>query len=224
MKRIVPTAVAISVGLVTLLGYFVEIAALQQVQQILLNWAVTLAGLAVIIGLVNLLIVNSRRVDQGDPGWPYSLVTILTALATIIIGVIESGVFSILLELIVPGSIATAPSLYKSGTITEVLLLGVITPAQAALLSLIMFLLVTAAVRMMRTKPNRNTVVFLASTVIVLVGWLPFRFMGPVNAFYEWYLAVPVAAGVRGILIGVALGVITVGVRILTGLERLYKE
>lgn len=224
MKRIVPTAVAIGVGLIVLLGYFVEVAALQQIQQILLNWAVTLAGLAVIVGVVNLLIVNGRRVDQGEPGWGYSLITILAALVTIVIGIFESGVLGALLELIVPGSSTAAPSLYRTGTITEVLFRGVISPSQAALLSLIMFLLVTSAVRMMRTKPSRNTLVFLVSVVIVLIGWLPFQFMAPFNAFYQWFLEVPVAAGVRGILIGVALGILTIGVRVLTGLERLYRE
>lgn len=224
MKRIVPTAVAIGVGLITLLGYFIQIAALQQVQQLLLNWAVTLAGLAVLVGVVNLLIVNGKRVDEGSPGWPYSLITILAALATITVGVIESGIFGSLLSSIVPEFQSRNVSLYHSGTITEILFRGVISPAQAGLLSLIMFLLVTAAVRMMRTKPSRNTVLFLASVVIVLVGWLPFGFMTPMNSFHEWFLAVPIAAGVRGILIGVALGILTIGIRVLTGLERLYKD
>ena len=59
---IIAGAFAVVSGLIVLAGYFVP--ALQEAQQLLLNWAVVLAGAAVIVGVFNLLscmLAASRR-------------------------------------------------------------------------------------------------------------------------------------------------------------------
>jgi hypothetical protein len=100
----------------------------------------------------------------------------------------------------------------------------VIAASQAALASLVMFFLVVAAVRMLHTRPNRWSILFLVAALVTLVGWLPLAFFGPLNAAREWLLNVAVSAGARGVLIGVSLGTLMVGLRLLVGVERPYKD
>ena len=89
---------------------------------------------------------------------------------------------------------------------------------------LVMFFLVVGAVRMLKSKPNGWSTLFLVAVVVTLVGWLPFGFMSSVNDFREWVLAVPALAGARGILLGIALGTVVVGLRVLIGAEHPYKD
>lgn len=211
MKYVIPAAIAIAVGLVTLLGYLIAIPELQTARVMLTDWAVVLAALAVLVGVINLLLVHTRRIQSGDRGSIYSLLTILAVLLTLLIGVFESRGTEI-------------PSLYQKPSVINSLFEGVIVASQATLASLVMIFLVVAAMRMLRSKPNVWSVVFVVVVVIVLIGWVPLIQMGIVSRLRQWLLSVPVAAGARGILLGVALGTLAIGLRVLTGAERPYKD
>jgi hypothetical protein len=67
---------------------------------------------------------------------------------------------------------------------------------------------------------------FAAAAVVVLVGSVPFtQIISPlIPETKEWIVNVPALAGVRGILLGVSLGIIATGLRVLTGLDRPYSE
>jgi hypothetical protein len=206
MRNVIPAAIAISVGLFTLLGYFFNGVVPLTLRLILTDWAVMLGALAVILGLVNLMMVHARRIEAQSQGWLYSALTVAALLVTLIAGLLEGG------------------NLYAPDSISNLLFNGVIVASQATLASLVMFFLVVAAVRMLRTKPNPWSILFLAVIVITLVAWLPFRQMGLANAFRDWMISVPAAAGARGIVLGVALGTVAIGLRVLTGVERPYKD
>ncbi|MCC6904888.1 MAG: hypothetical protein IT326_03530 [Anaerolineae bacterium] len=210
MKSVVPVATAISVGLVVLASYFVDLGELTALRLVLTDWAATLGGLAVLIGIGNLLLVHLRRVNQGVKGWPYSTLTLAFTLAMIIGGVLEA-------------SLRGPEALYARTSYTGLLFDGVIVASQAALASLVMFALVFAAVRMLHVRPVGWTVLFLVSAAVVLVGWIPLAGVTLFAALRTWLLGVPVVAGARGVALGVALGVVMVGLRVLTGLERPYR-
>jgi hypothetical protein len=207
MRNVIPAAIAISVGLITLLGYFFTGVIPVTLRLILTDWAVILGALAVILGLINLIAVHARRIEAQSRGWLYSVLTVAALLVTLLIGVLIDG-----------------GNLYAPDGLSNLLFTGVIAASQAALASLVMFFLVVAAVRMLRTKPNAWSILFLAVIVITLVAWLPFEQMGLANAFRDWMISVPAAAGARGIVLGVALGTIAIGLRVLTGVERPYKD
>jgi hypothetical protein len=211
MKYIIPAAVAIGVGLVTLASYFIQLPMLVIVREVFTGWAVVLAALAVLIGLLNLIVVNFRRIQTNAKGGWYSLLTVVAAVGTFFVGSAET---------LRNGS----PALYSEGSLTNTLFSGVVISSQAALAGLVMIFLVVAAVKMLRTKLNRWSIIFLTVVVIVLIGWIPLSFMRPVNALREWMIAVPVSAGARGILLGVALGTLMIGLRVLLGIERPYKD
>lgn len=211
MKYIIPAVIVISVGLITLLGYFVTLPQFQALRLVLTDWAVVLGGLAILVGVLNLILVNIRRVQSQAKGWGYSLITALAALLTFILGAGQN----------VWGG---GSNLYEPGSLTAFLFNSVVFPAQAALAALVAVFLIIAAFRLMHSKPDQWSIIFLVAAVIVLIGWLPYAFLTPVNGFREWVIGVPVSGGARGILIGVALGTLTVGLRVITGIERPYKD
>lgn len=211
MKYIIPAAIAIGVGIVTLIGYFIQTPELLAIRQILTGWAVILGGLAVVVGLLNLIVVNFRRMRTNNKGAFYSLLTVAAAVGTFVVGSLDS---------LRKGS----PTLYQEGSLIQLVFNGVIIPSQAALAALVMIFLVIAAVKLLKNKPNRWSIIFLFALLVVLVGWIPLSFLAPLNAFRDWAIAVPVSAGARGILIGVALGSVMIGLRVLTGIERPYKD
>ena len=211
MKYIIPAAIAIGVGLVILLSYLLPLPVLLPVRLVLTDWAAILAGLAVLVGILNLLLVHTRRIQAGDRGAIYSLLTILSVLITLGIGVYES--FD-----------TDTPALYQESSMTYMLYQGILVASLATLSSLVLFFLVVAAVRMLRSKPNAWSLLFLAVVVIILVGWIPLTYFAPLVNFRQWIITVPATAGARGILLGVALGTVVIGLRVLTGTERPYRD
>lgn len=209
MKRILPTALLISLGFVTLLGFFIQNAILLAIRLALTEWAVILAGLALLLGMLNLLIVHLRKMQSATRGWPYSVLVVLSAIAVLALGLLEG-----------PQAITQETSAI------QVVFTGILSATQAALAGLVVFSLVYAAVRMFDRQPGLTTTSFLLVVVIVLLGWLPISLIqgSPLPGLRNWLLAVPATAGARGILLGVALGTVTLGLRVLVGAEWPYRE
>ena len=211
MKYIIPGAVTIGVGLIVLLSYLIPDRVLIAARLALVDWTVVLAGLAVLVGVLNLLLVHVRRIQSAHAGRFYSFLTILAVLFMLGVGALESYRTG-------------APALYQKASLTGVLFNGVIMASLAALASLVMFFLVVSAVRMLKAKPGGWSVLFLLAVLVSLVGWIPLSLMSPVNDFRQWLVNVPVSAGTRGILLGIALGTLVIGLRVLVGAERPYKD
>ncbi len=211
MRHVIPAAIAIGVGLVTLLGTFFTGSQLLALRLVFTDWAAILAALAVLLGLANLLTVHARRIDARAAGWPYSLLTALAAVGTLAVGLLE-------------GFTGGGAVLYDATSVTNLLFNSVLVASQAALASVVMVFLVAGAVRMLRNKPNLWSAGFVLVVIVTLVGWLPFSFLSPANRLREWLISVPAAAGARGVLLGVALGTVAIGLRVLTGVERPYRD
>ena len=210
MKYILPAAIAIGTGLIVLFSYLIPIPDLLIARGVLIDWAVIVAGLVVLLGVANVIIVNARRIQRGETGWGYNLLTVGALVFMLAVGVFESY--------------GKTPTLYESTSLTGVLYSGVLVASQAALASLIVFFLVVAAMRLMRVRPNAWSLLFVVVVVFMLVSWLPLGLTRPLLGLREWFLTVPVMAGARGILLGVALGTVVFGLRVLTGSERPYKD
>jgi len=73
---------------------------------------------------------------------------------------------------------------------------------------------------------NFESFLLVVACLVVLVGQAPLaRYVWEqLPALKDWVLGVPSTAGARGILIGVALGSLATGVRVLVGFDRPYGE
>ena len=96
-------------------------------------------------------------------------------------------------------------------------------PIQATIGSLLAFFVVTAAYRAFRLH-TLEAVVLTVVSVIVLLAQIPgserlWAYLPPLR---EWIFSVPVTAGMRGIIMGTALGTITTGLRLLFWVDQPY--
>ena len=204
------TAVAVAVGLVTLVGYFTP--ALLGLRLQLVAWAGTLAAVAVWVGVISLLRTHVEKISNQSPGWFYSLVLFLSLAVVLLI--------SMLAPLFGWGS--GAANAANSWIFTYIQ-----SAIGAAISGLLVFFLVYAGFRILRRQPSVISIVFVVVAVISLVGMAPLPASAPdlgLRDLWIWISQVPAVAGARGLLIGIALGVVATGIRLLLALDRPYGD
>jgi hypothetical protein len=106
----------------------------------------------------------------------------------------------------------------------KVVMDGIIVPVEAALMGILTISLLYAAIRLLRRRVDLMSILFLLTAVIILLGsaTLPFGDMPLIGTFSRWVTQVLALGGMRGLLIGVALGTLTTGLRVLIGADRPY--
>lgn len=200
--RIITAIIAIAVGVLVLLGYFLPQAAIFQV--ILLDWAIILAGAATLAGVLNLVNVHSEKIRTRAKDNVYS--------AILILGLFATFVFALLLK---------PQNVY----VRVFILNGVIIPIEASLMALLAVSLLYAAVRMLRRRADLMSIVFILTAALLFFGsaTLPFGDVPVMSTLVRpWVSQILALGGARGILIGVALGTLTTGLRVLFGVDRPY--
>jgi len=218
-------AIAVSVGLITLLGYFVNVPVLLGLRLQFVAWASILAAVAVGVGALNLLGVHLKKISDQSGGWLYSIF--------LIIGLFLALVAGFLPPLLV--ALEFAPSSLNnwnlgSGTTNVFIQLAfssVIVASSVALSGLLIFFLVFAGYRLLRRRPSVASVTFLVVALISILGMAPQLPELPdlgLRDLWIWISQVPAVAGARGVLLGIALGVIATGLRILLAVDRPYGE
>lgn len=199
--RVLTPVIAVATGVLVLLGYFFP--PLAGVQTLLLNWAIILAGVAALVGIFNLISVHTDKIRRAEKGSVYS--------ALLVIGLVATLLFGMLLR--------------PQHTAMQVVLNGIILPAEASLMGLLTISLLYAAIRLLRRRVDVMGIVFLLTAVILLLGsaTLPFGDVPLIGTLIRpWISQIWALGGARGILIGVALGTLTTGLRVLFGIDRSY--
>ncbi len=205
MKKILPitnAAIAAMAGVLVLLGYFFP-TIFGGIQSVLVGWAVILAGFALLLGIFNLALVHWKKTSTNDPNRVYSLVLLISLIATIILAGFSGPTGGL--------------SLWLFNTFQ--------VPVEVSLLALLAIILIYSIARLLVRRPQWNTILFLVTVLLVLLGAVPLLFIGeiaPLTAVRDWLTQVPAIAGARGLLLGVALGTVATGLRILMGVDRPY--
>lgn len=198
MKRSLPMAIAIGIGVLVLLDRFVVNSYLDAIGFFFLDTAIILGAFAILLGFLNVLTVHVRKVRMRQSGWFYSIILILFALFVLLIG-------------------STGPST----PLLQRVFNTVQYPIQATIASLLIFFVASAAFRALRLRSGES-VILVGVTVVVLIGQVPLS--TELTALKNWIVAVPALAGVRGLILGVALGTVVTGLRVLMGVDRPYSE
>jgi hypothetical protein len=99
-----------------------------------------------------------------------------------------------------------------------------ISPLGASVAALLVFTLGLAAFRLLRARRNAGTVLFLVIVILVLLGSTPLLGLGWLAGVRDWIVNVPAMAGTRGLLLGVGIGTVITGLRVLLTLDRPYTE
>ena len=211
----VSVAIAAGVGIIVLAGYFFgsnaagQLTILGILRDYFLQGAVVVAGVAMLVGVYNLTSTHAKKIRQGD-GAVYSLITVLALIVTLLIGSYD----------LVMTYWQGAPGLQWTRWVFE----NIQLPVEASLMAILVVSLTYAATRLLSRRLNFMSGIFVLTVFVLLVTAIPavaaqFGLIADIRA---WILGVPAVGGARGILLGVALGTVATGIRILMGSDRPY--
>lgn len=227
MKRTIPLVIASVAGLVMVLANFVPAA--KSWEEATLTWFNILAAAALVLGGGNLLRVQLQEISDGKPGWGYALVTAVSFIVTMLVGLFKVGVQPEVNSPDFPWS----GDYLQTGSALWWLFEYILSPVTAALFSMLAFFVASAAYRAFRAKNLEATLLLITAVIMLLgrtyagvwlTGWLPKQWSWlRIDRFSEEILFDVIAkSGFRAITIGIALGVVATSLKILLGLDRSY--
>lgn len=227
LKRTIPILIASLSGALLVFSYFFP--ATEKAGEIVADWFNVMAAVAFVLGAGNLLLVNLERISSQRPGWAYSAITILSFAAMLAFGMLKIGA--------VPDP--RYPDVHFAGSYDSPaspfgwFYEHVFSPLGATMFALLAFYVASAAFRAFRAK-NIESILLLGTAFIILLAqtwfsvltaWIPadgmfgFLRLDSMRTGITEYIQ---TAGMRAITIGIALGVIATGIRVIVGLDKSY--
>lgn len=199
--RVFTAVFAIAAGVIVLLGYFFPIAQLDQLRLQLIDWAIIIAGMAVLIGIGNLIAVQWEKIRTRQKGSLYGVLLILSLGITFVLGLV----------------------LGPNDPFMRLAVDAVIVPVEASLMAILAVTLIYASIRLFRRRLDVTTVLFLLTAVLFLLAVMPTPFGAiPGDWIITQFGGMLSRGGARGLLLGIALGTLLTGLRVLLGVDRPY--
>lgn len=219
MRRTIPLAITFFVGTLLIVSTFIP-----PIKNLRLDFVVffdIIAVFAFFLGGGNLIRVHVNKLRTRKRDWVFSIVTLAGFSLMLWAGMFKIGN---------PGGITAAVD--AEGSLFITLFNNVINPLQSTMYSLLAFFVASASYRAFRAK-NREATILLIAAFIILLGRTPLGVM--LTAFIPeslsvlqvpnlavWIMNSPNLAGQRAIMIGIGLGVISMSLRLILGIERSY--
>jgi len=199
--RIFTAAFAVAAGLIVLLGYFFP-DQLESLRLLLLDWAIIIAGMAVLVGIFNLIMVQMEKIRTRQKGGTYGGILVIALILTFGFGLI----------------------LGPAHPYMRLTMDAIIMPVEASLMAILVVTLIYASIRLLRRRVDVMSIVFLSVAVIFLIGVMPTSFaaLDSLQQFVVQVAGMFSRGGARGLLIGIALGTLLTGLRVLLGVDRPY--
>lgn len=205
LKQSIAVFTAVSFGLLTLVALLFNVGGLSSV---ILGWVSFLAAIALILGVLNLLLVHLNRLVKEQ---------------NLYSGVLVLGILGVFAAAVLDG--------LSGSNSVDTIFSWIQAPLEAALASLLAVFLLLAGVQLLKRQRTGWAVLFSLTAVVMLLGQalltsrlLPAGLRQPVDQVVEFVQTVVVTAGLRGLLIGVALGTLLLSLRLLMGVERPYNK
>ncbi len=205
LKQSIAVFIAVFFGLVTLIALLFDVGGISIV---ILGWASFLAAIALVLGVLNLLLVHLTRLFRERN--LYSGVLVLGLLAVFAAAIVDE---------------------LNGSDNVNLIFNWVQAPLEAALASLLAIFLLLAGVQLLKRQRTRWAFLFSLTAVVMLLGQalltsrlLPAALRQPVNQVVDFVQSIVVTAGIRGLLIGIALATLLLSLRLLMGVERPYNK
>jgi len=212
MKRTFPLGIVLVTGLLGVVPFFVPHPIVQQADDIIRNKLLRIISMfALILGLGSLIRHNIEKIRRKNEHWPYSYILFGSLVITAIIGV-GGGIDG-------AGRLPTVVGGFRFDI--QTLYANIVVPLGGTMFALLAFFMSSAAYRAFRVH-TLTAALLLISAFVVMLGMVPLGdFLGlRFSEIGQWILTVPNTASKRGIMIGVALGVIATSLKIILGVER----
>jgi hypothetical protein len=195
-----PFVVMSVLGIFFVAQYYIPHPIVQKPSMIMQQWKQPLGVFILFIAAIGIIVLHVRRIRRKQRGWGYSVVTLVSMGAMVFVGM----VFGI-----------------GEGTVFADWFEYLITPIEATMFSLLAFFVASAAYRAFKAR-TVNAALLLVSAFIVMLGMIPavensFPLLSDAAAFLLKY---PNTAAKRAIIIGVALGAISVAIKTIFGIDR----
>jgi hypothetical protein len=182
-------------------AYFLEVSTLGDLANVITKWVSIIAGFALILGAINLVILNARHVIKRTPRqWFYSLVIIVLFFITFIAGLL--------------------PPITKH-PLFEWIYYYIFTPPSATIYGMLALYMTWAGFRAVRARNVEAAVFLIVALSIVIFNTPLIKVAVPVvQTWGQWLMNVPSMAGWRAFYIGAAIGVIALALRAILWYER----
>ncbi len=219
MRREIPIAITFLIGVFMIVDFFVPHTAVTTSADELKQWGIIVIAASILLGIGNLVRVHSKKIARRNEGWGYSIITLAVMAAMLWLG-------------LWPGARLGPNELIgtvEQGTPFNWMFLFMQVPLQSTMFSLLAFFIASAAYRAFRLRSAEASLLLIAAIIVMLgrvpLGQLLTRGL-PEHAQLPWItetiMSYPNMAAFRGILMGAALGVMAMGLRIILGIERSY--
>lgn len=201
MRRTVPMIITGVIGFWVVFDFFLKVPFLNKWSVEFQNWGIVVAAFALGLAAVNLFRIHGRRIIEKKKGWLESSVLMLGLLSMIFTGIFMG----------------------QSSESFLFIFRNFHQPLSAAMFSLLVFFIASASFRAFRARSIEAAVLLVAGILLMLgnapIGEAISPYFPKISA---WLMQIPNLAGQRGIMIGAAIGIISVGLRVLLGIDRGY--
>ena len=208
MKNTLPVILTFLGGFLMVMGFFVPHYPFNEMQSNTIIWAMIIGGFTMILGIASLIMHHYFKISRKLRDWQFSIIVYASFITVFIVGMVF-GVDN---------------GLERSPTPTGFIYFFILSPLQSTMFSLLAFYIASASYRAFRARNSEATLLLFAA-VLVMIGRVPIglAISSHIPTIAQWIMNVPNSAAQRGILLGVALGAISMSLSILLGIEKPYK-
>jgi len=199
IRKTVPLVITFLVGLLMIGQWFLNVPSLDELATFLQQWGILIAAFAMGLGSVNIIIRSVHRIQKREgTDWLYAIWLLIVFFLFAITGI----------------GFGPASSQYKYIFNT------ILQPLSVTMYPATLFFLVSAIYRTFKIRTVEGGLFVIVSAIILLANApimsasLPF-----LVTLKSWIMDVELTAAYRAILLGIGLGAIMLGFRIIFGLE-----
>ncbi|MBE7557822.1 hypothetical protein HS125_02245 [bacterium] len=218
MRKEIPILITLFIGVFMVLKFFFEPVDWVRISaEEIAKIAQVVVASSVVLGVANILRINFRAIVQRRRDWGYKLALLVTMFL-----LMGAGFWAHFYH-------HRVTSLVVGDLLFQDLYGNLLSPLQSTMFALLAFFIASAAFRAFRVR-NLPAALLMFAAILIMLGRVPLghwlsQALG-LGALLpnvaDWLMGVPNTAGQRAILIGVALGIIAVGLRVIFGIERPY--
>ncbi|MBN1231536.1 MAG: hypothetical protein JXA19_06715 [Anaerolineales bacterium] len=183
-------------GFLVIIGYYFPNSFIGEIRNQILSVAVFLVAILFLIGISNLLKVHLQKINAEGDQYFYSIAVVAMFIMTFVLTLISKSEFG-----------------YFIFNAIQI-------PIETSLMAVISFGLVVVLSRILQNNLSITKFVFLAFVIVTILMAGPLRNTPLLKGLLNTNIWAE--GGMRGILIGVGLGTVSTGIRVLIGVDRPY--
>jgi len=207
MRLQIPLAIILIMGIFTLVTSFIPAKPIADLNQMFRNWYIGIITFFIFLGTFNLARSNAEKIKKRGRDWQYSIILLAFLGVMLFFGFYK-------------GRAST-----EEGRPFMYLYFNVQFPLESTMYSLLAFFVTSASFRAFRAR-NKEALCLLLAALIIMLGRVPVgtSIWKGFPTVTEWIMNYPNAAAKRGIRLGIDLGLISMALRMILGIERSYMQ